>query len=304
MEFAIQFRGDFEQALHAATWAEQSGLAAFAMPDHYLQRGSSSKPAWDHLVHLAALARETSDIELVSLVSPVTFRHPAVLYKMGVTLDEVSAGRFTLGLGTGWLEEEFELFGFDYPDRDTRYAMTEEALQYLRAAMTEGAHPFQGRFYQLAEFDPRPTPKNLRLVVGGTGNVRTPRLAGLYADEYNIYVCSPDEFAAKAKTAITAAEGAGRDPDEISFSAAGPAVAAPEEPEYRRILQNVADLTGSSPDHIEQTYRERQFPHGFGSQPAEMAAALAEAGCDRLYLQMFAIGPDEFDAVLDAYSGR
>lgn len=304
MEFAIQFRGDFETALHSAVWAEDAGLAAFAMPDHYLQRGSDSKPAWDHLVHLAALARETSDIELVSLVSPVTFRHPGVMYKMGVTLDEVSAGRFTMGVGTGWLEDEFEKFGFEYPDLTTRYAMTEEALQYLRAAMSEGSQPFRGRYYQLGDFEPKPSPKNLRLVVGGSGSVNTPRLAGLYADEYNIYVCSPDSYAARAGTAMAAAAGGGRHPGEIMLSAAGPAVAARDESEYRKILGNVADLTGSSPDHIEQTYRERGFPHGFGSQPAEMVAALEGAGCRRFYLQMFAVSPEQYDIVLDAYSGQ
>ena len=74
-----------------------------------------SAPAYDHLIHLASLARETSKIELVSLLSPVTFRHPAVYYKMGVTLDEVSNGRFTMGIGTGWLDEEFTLFDLPYP---------------------------------------------------------------------------------------------------------------------------------------------------------------------------------------------
>lgn len=304
MEFAIQSRGDFETALSSATWAEGAGLAAFAMPDHYLQRGGTSKPAWDHLVHLAALARETNDIELVSLVTAVTFRHPAVLYKMGVTLDEVSGGRFSLGIGAGWFDEEFELFGFDYPDLSTRYEMTEEALQYMRAALSEGAMPFHGKHYRLADFEPMPSPKNLRLVVGGTGGVKTPRLAGLYADEYNIYVCGPREYAAKAETALVAAEGAGRQPDEIMLSAAGPAVAARAEPDYRRILENVAELTGVSPDRIEETYREREFPHGFGSQPAEMTAALEDAGCRRLYLQMFAVDPEQYDIVLDAYATR
>jgi alkanesulfonate monooxygenase SsuD/methylene tetrahydromethanopterin reductase-like flavin-dependent oxidoreductase (luciferase family) len=304
MEFAIQFRGDFEDALRSAKWAEHAGLAAFAMPDHYLQRGDTSKPAWDHLVHLAALARETDRIELVSLVTAVNFRHPAVLYKMGVTLDEVSNGRFSLGIGAGWFDQEFELFGFDYPDLSTRYEMTEEALQYIRAALSDEARPFHGEHYRLADFDPGPNPKNLRLVVGGTGDTKTPRLAGMYADEYNIYVCGPREYSAKAQTAAAAAESAGRQPDEISLTAAGPAVAAREESDYRRILKEVAELTGVSPDRIEETYREREFPHGFGSQPAEMAAALEEAGCQRLYLQMFAVGPEQFDIVLDAYAPR
>ena len=102
MDLAVQTRGDWELSWSAARWAEDRGLAAIALPDHYLERGDQTDgPAYDHLIHLAALARETSKIELVSLVSPVTFRHPAVFYKMAVTLDEISAGRFTMGVGTG-----------------------------------------------------------------------------------------------------------------------------------------------------------------------------------------------------------
>ena len=118
MEFAVQTRGDWDLVLATARWAEDRGLMAMALPDHFLERGDDiERPAFDHLVHIAALARETSSLQLVSLLSPVTFRHPAVYYKMGVTIDEVSAGRFTMGIGTGWLNEEFELFGLPYPGR-------------------------------------------------------------------------------------------------------------------------------------------------------------------------------------------
>ena len=129
MELAVQTRGPWELVSATARWAEENRLAAFAMPDHYLERGDElAVPAFDHYIHLAALARETSNIELASLVSPVTFRHPAVLYKMAVTLDEISGGRFTLGVGVGWLTEEFTLFGIDFPDRSTRYEMLDECF--------------------------------------------------------------------------------------------------------------------------------------------------------------------------------
>ena len=169
MQFGVQSRGDWARLRSVAAWAEGRGLAAFALPDHYLQRGSEpEKPAWDHLVHLAALAVETN-LELVSLVSPVTFRHPAVLYKMGVTIDEISGGRFTLGLGAGWMDEEFELFGLPYPDMTERMERLEEAMAYIRAALTPGAVGFTGKYYTLAEFDPLPHPTNLRLLAGGAG---------------------------------------------------------------------------------------------------------------------------------------
>ncbi|HEU4487952.1 MAG TPA: LLM class flavin-dependent oxidoreductase, partial [Actinomycetota bacterium] len=138
MEIALQVRGRYSEVLIAARWAEKAGLVAFALPDHCL--GSShdhSAPAWDHFVQLAGLARDTETIELVDLVSPVTFRHPAVYAKMAVTASDMSKrngrSRFTLGLGAGWLVEEHTLFGIPFPARGPRFEMLEEQLAYLSA---------------------------------------------------------------------------------------------------------------------------------------------------------------------------
>ena len=87
------------------------------------------------------------------------------------------------------------------------------------------------------------------------------------------------------------------------MSSAGPAIAAEHESDYRRLLEKLAELTKQTPEHIEETYEKRQWPHGHGSKPAETMAALEEAGCQRFYLQMFAAAPDEFDTILDAYRG-
>lgn len=307
MEFGVQVRGGWDYALTAAMWAEErDDVMAIALPDHYLQRGDElDKPAWDHLVHLAGLARETERIELVSLVSPVNFRHPAVLYKMGVTLDEISDGRFTLGLGAGWLEEEFTKFGLPYPELKVRMEMYEEALAYLRAAVTPGAHGFEGAHYELAEFDPHPHPKNLRLMGGGAGGPKARRIAARYCDEYNLYARRPEDFKEIREKTRAEAEEIGRDPDEIKWSSAGPGVAGKKDSDYRRILGELSELTGKSPEHIETVWDERGYPHGSGSKPAEMILALEEAGCDRFYAQVF-VGeddPTDFDIILDAYAG-
>ena len=193
MEFGIATRGDWDYVKATAEWAEQrDDVTALAVPDHYMKRGDDpDADAYDHLVHLAGLASTTSRIGLVSLVSPVGFRHPAVLYKMGVTLDEISVGRFTLGLGAGWLEEEFTHYGLPFPDLKTRMAQYEEAMAYLRAAVTPAAEGFEGEHFRLAEFDPHPHPINLRLMGGGAGGPRARRITALYADEYNLYARPP-----------------------------------------------------------------------------------------------------------------
>lgn len=304
MQLAIQVRNDYEYVLRSARWAEANGLKALALPDHYLARGSEpEEPGYDHLVHLAGLARDTSSLELVCLVAPVTFRHPAVLYKMGVTIDEMSSGRFTLGVGAGWLEEEFTMYGLPFPARGERFDLLEEAMEYLRRAIDPGANGFRGDHYQLAEFEPHPRPGNLRLLIGGGGRVKTPRIAGRYADEFNIYSCLPDLYREKADTARTHAVEAGRDPEAILLSAASPALAARKESDYRKLLADFAELTGQSTEHIENVYTDRGYPHGSGSRPAEMLAALEEAGCQRFYAQAFAADVAMYDTIFEAYRG-
>lgn len=306
MEFGIQVRGDWKFVSIAARWAEErDDVLAIALPDHYLQRGDElDKPAWDHLVHLAGLATETETLELVSLVSPVNFRHPAVLYKMGVTIDEISNGRFTLGLGAGWLEEEFTKFGLPFPELKVRMEMYEEALAYLRAAITPGVQGFSGVHYELAEFDPHPHPKHLRLMGGGAGGPKARSITARYCDEYNLYAKPPAKFSEIREATRAEAAEMGRDPDEIKWSSAGPGVAAKKDSDYHRMLQGIAELTSKSPEHIESVWDERGYPHGPGSKAAEMIAALEEAGCDRFYPQVF-LGednPSDFDLVLDAYA--
>ena len=114
MRLALQARDfTYEGHLDAARWAERRGLEALAIPDHYLGGSlmTRDKPFLDALAVLAGLARETSHIELVLLVSPVTFRHPAVMAKNAATIQEMTDGRLTFGVGLGWLEQEFKAFG-------------------------------------------------------------------------------------------------------------------------------------------------------------------------------------------------
>ena len=303
MEYAVQTRGGYPLILETARWAEQRGLAALALPDHYLDvfGDPSESPAYDHFIHFAALARETQGIELVSLLAPVTFRHPAVLYKMGVTLDEVSDGRFTLGVGAGWFDEEFDLFGLEYPAQRELLDRREDAMRYLRTALMPGPSGYEGEFYRLGEFDPQPQPKNLRLLIGGAGKVETPRVAGTYADEFNIYACPPEDFALKATRARQAAEKAGRDPQSLLISSAGPAIAAPDQSSYERLRDQMAELAGVEVGRLEGGYRKRRYPTGWGDQPVKGMAELEEAGCQRYYLQMFQGDPADYDMILDTY---
>ena len=308
MRFGIQTRGSWDYVLATALWAEERGdIEMVGLPDHYLGRGDDlDAPAWDHLTHLAALAAATETVGLASIVSPVTFRHPGVLFKMAVTIDEISGGRFTLGLGAGWMEQEFAVYGLPYPDLATRMEMYGEAMAYIRAAITPGTHGFEGAHFTLDEFDPHPHPKGLRLMGGGAGGPKARRIAALYADEYNLYACKPEEYREIRAATIELAVEAGREAEAIFWSSAAPGVAARKESEYRRMLEAMADRTGKSPEHIEGVWDSRCYPHGSGGKPAEMIAALEEAGCELFYAQVFLAeaDPADFDLIFDAYTDR
>ena len=275
--------------LAAALWAEEEGLAAFAVPDHYLGAGGGQAdkvPASDGLIQLGGLARETSTIPLVMLVSPITFRHPAVYLKSAITIDRMSGGRFTFGLGTGWLEQEHEVFGIDFYERTMRFEMLEEALGYITAGLSADAPGFIGTHYQLQPFDSQPRPTGpLPILISGVGKVKTPTLAGRYADEFNVYPSDLAGMRIRIERAHKAAVDAGRDPERILLTSAGQVLAAPTETRYRELLGENAAAAGVSVDELEAGYEMRGTPRGSYEQVAEMMAGYAGLGIERFYLQ-------------------
>lgn len=282
MELAVQTMTGYDDALALARWAEAEGLAAFAVADHYLA-GSGDRPAHDQLVLLGGIARETSTIELATLVSPITFRHPAVMYKAAVTLDEMSGGRFRLGVGAGWMEEEHEAYGLELWEMGERFDRLEDALAYIRTAIDGGGH--DGRYYRLADITRRPEPQGLKLIVGGSGKRRTPTLAGTYADEFNIFP-SPDGPGEKIALAREVAAAAGRDPQALLVSTAFPAVVSATEDEVDQRFAEMGRRRGADPDRLRRRYDELGIPFGTPGRFAEGLAALADLGVTRVYFQM------------------
>jgi alkanesulfonate monooxygenase SsuD/methylene tetrahydromethanopterin reductase-like flavin-dependent oxidoreductase (luciferase family) len=282
-QLAIQVGGSYGSILKAARWAEESGLAAIALPDHYLAL-EQSEPAWDHLIHFGGLARETTSIELVDLVSPITFRHPAVYAKTAVTLADMTGGRFVLGLGTGWMEDEHRLYGIEFPSQKERFDRLEECLAFLHALKNHQG--FTGTFYRLEEFS-SPPDFEVPIVVGGTGPARTPELAGRYCDELNIFPSPADDVAQRIEVCRAAAIAADRDPKDIRYSFTFEAIGGLDRAGYRNALEKVAKDRGRSPEQIEERLRTRGIPHGFGPGLREQMEALAALGISRFYLQCF-----------------
>lgn len=286
MKFSLmtepQLGGTYDDILAAARWAESVGMVGFARSDHYYSSRVPAPDATDAFATIAGLARETTSIRLCILVTPITFRHPAVIAKTAATIDQMSGGRLDLGIGTGWMELEHTAFGLPFPESDERFSRLEEALAYVSAAF-EGK-PFHGTHYRIGA-DALPRAAGTRIVVGGSGTRLTPALAGRFAHEYNHFVATPPEIAPKVTRMREAAERAERDPSQIEVTVMGPVVAGRDRTEYEDRLSESARARGEEPEAIERRWRESGVPHGTPAQIAETMASLEAVGVTRFYLQ-------------------
>lgn len=200
-----------------ALWAEEAGFDSLWLYDHLLYReeGEPTIGIWECWTMLSALAEATRRVELGSLVNCNSFRNPAILAKMAATLDEVSGGRFILGLGAGWNEPEYRAFGLPFDHRVDRF---EEALQIIRPLLRTGRVDFQGKYYQArdCEIKPRgPSPDGPPLLVGAWGP-RMLRLTAQYADIWNTgYLAQPEELDQPLSELLEACQDVGRDPASL-----------------------------------------------------------------------------------------
>ncbi|MEE8457770.1 MAG: LLM class flavin-dependent oxidoreductase [Acidimicrobiia bacterium] len=301
-----QLGGSYQRLVELARWAEDMGLDAFARSDHYLH-GETSAHATDAMVSLAGVASETDSIRLITLVSPITFRHPAVMAKAATTLDEISGGRFTLGVGTGWMESEHEAFGMDLPPLGERFDRLAEALAYIRTVFNGGG-TIEGEYYSLHAPEVSPAASDrLGIVVGGSGKRRTPTLAGRFADEYNMFVTDTETIAQRLGVMRDAATRADRNPDEILISVAGPGFVYEDEAAHLEVLSERGAKKDLSPDEYSAFLDERNIPHGTPEHAHEAIERLAEVGVGRYYVQEFSsledVDLDRMELVFNALRG-
>jgi F420-dependent oxidoreductase-like protein len=212
----------WDRLLAEARHAEATGWDGLWLADHFLPAAGPASAGSPHeaTTALAGLAATVPRIRLGTLVAGNTYRHPAVLTKEAATIDLISGGRFTLGLGTGWQVNEHEAFGIELPPVGRRLDMLEEACEVVKRLTTEDSVTFEGRHYQLhgATLAPRPVQAALPLLVGGGGERRTLRIAARWADAWNTWG-HPDVLRHKGEVLERHCHAIGRDPSAITRSA-------------------------------------------------------------------------------------
>ncbi len=200
---------------------EAHGVGTMFRSDHYLsvddRRERGSLDAWGTITALGAV---TERLRLGTMVSPATFRHPAVLAKAAVTAEQVSGGRVEVGIGAGWWEREHQLYGFDLPPVGPRMEALEEQMQIVRGHWGEGPFNFEGKHYRAQGLDARPKPvqQPLPLILGGKGGPRSLRVGARWADEYNTVMSTAAEIADLRRRLDEACEAEGRDPATLPLS--------------------------------------------------------------------------------------
>lgn len=247
----------WETIKNVATTAEDVGFDSVWLPDHLLFRFPNVQPQgiWDVWSLMPALAAVTERVEIAPLVACSSFRNPALIAKMADTIDEISGGRFILGLGAGWHEPEYAAFGFPYDHRVSRF---EEALAIIHGLLRTGHIDFEGRFYSArdCELRPRgPRPEGPPIVIGSS----SPRMMGLmatYADAWNRDRINDVETLLDLEAQVDAAcIAAGRDPATLGRTVGIQVDMLNEQRDEktpRQWIKHPWPLTGSPDELVEQ----------------------------------------------------
>jgi F420-dependent oxidoreductase-like protein len=212
----------YEELRRVWRFADSSGFYWVSIWDHFYDNPSPDGrgACFEGVSSMTALAAETTNVRVGSLVFSMGYRNPALLAKAAATIDHISNGRLELGLGGGWYELEHTAYGYAYPPIKVRLDMLEEGVQIIKSMLTQEVTSFSGEHFQVqdAYCFPRPVQAKPRIWIGGRGERRTLRIVARHADGWNAAYVSAEEYARLRGVLEGWCETEGRDPGEITRS--------------------------------------------------------------------------------------
>jgi alkanesulfonate monooxygenase SsuD/methylene tetrahydromethanopterin reductase-like flavin-dependent oxidoreductase (luciferase family)/predicted kinase len=202
--------------------ADEAGFAGLALMDHLIQVpqvGRAWEPIPEPWVTLGAVAALGTDLELGTLCTPVTFRPAGVTAKAAATLSALTGGRAFVGIGAGWWEREHAAYGIGFPPARERLADLERAVVTLRALWAPGTKAHSAHGVSLPETTCYPRPAGaIPIVVGGSGERRTLRIAARHGDACNLRTTDEDELARLVGVLNAHCDDVGRHRSEVAVT--------------------------------------------------------------------------------------
>ncbi len=238
--FAPQVAVPFAAVKERAQLADRLGFHSIWFVDHMWSRGL---PDLDHLeawTLMSATAAVTERLGIGTLVLCNSYRNPALLAKMASSLDNVSNGRLLLGLGAGWMDEEYRAYGYSFPSARVRVEQLDEALTIIKLLFTQARASFQGKYYAVEEAvnNPKPVQKpHPPILIGGAGEKRLLRVVAEHADIWNCPNNVAPELEHKLDVLKRHCDAIGRDPQTIEVSEQCVVVLGRDEQDLRHKLQ-------------------------------------------------------------------
>jgi F420-dependent oxidoreductase-like protein len=204
-----------------AQLADRLGFHSMWFVDHMWSRGLLDLDHLDAWTLMSATAAVTERLGVGALVLCNSYRSPALLAKMVASLDNVSNGRVLLGLGAGWMEEEYRAYGYSFPSTRVRIEQLEEALAIIKLMLTEPRASFQGKYYAVDEAvnNPKPVQKpHPPILIGGAGEKLLLRVVAEHANIWNCPNSAAQALPQKLEILKRHCDAIGRDPQTIEVS--------------------------------------------------------------------------------------
>ncbi|MBV8347433.1 MAG: LLM class flavin-dependent oxidoreductase, partial [Mycolicibacterium sp.] len=238
--FVPQMGFSYQDVLHRALRCEELGIGSLWLYDHLYGPGMPDVSSLEAWTLAAALLSRTERLRVGHMVLCNQFRHPTVLAKMATTLDQVSAGRLWLGIGSGSIEDEHRRAGLDWGTFAERSERLAETLEILSQAFADQVIDFAGKHYAVRQMPIVPGPvqgPRPPIIVGGAGEKYTLPLVARYADVWNVPTYALGELEQKLSVLRRLCEEIGRDPDTVVLSVEAVMALAPDDASLPRVRQ-------------------------------------------------------------------
>lgn len=293
----------FESAMRLARRVDAAGFEWVSTMDHLWQLpfvGQRDEPYFDAYTTLPAIARETESVEIGALVTCPHYRNPAMLGRQLTTLDHASGGRAVCGIGAGWFAEEYDAYGFDFPDPETRVRHLRDTVDLVREmwrsdsplSASTPSHDVDDLY-----LEPKPVQAGgLDVMIGGGGEDLLLKAVADLADRWNVPGVSPSAYAHKRDVLAAYCERFGTDPDAIEHSVFQTAVIRESTEVAHGAFERLHGQTAAADTPSREEYRQLV---GTPDEVIDRLAAFADRGVDMAMVMAERNDPETIEHLIE-----